>query len=88
MKTYLEAQNKIKNICHIYSVKCVSAQNRIKNICHVYSVKCVSKIKSIISVIIYAIYGTVCFQFTHFSFDDCQNILLHFAATIKSTMNN
>ena len=42
--------------------------------CWVCSVECVSKIKSIISIIFYAIYGVVCFQLTHFCFDDCDNI--------------
>ena len=37
-------------------------------------VECVSKIKHILSVIHYTIYGAVCFQFTHFPCDDRQNI--------------
>ena len=39
-----------------------------------YSVKCVSKIKHILSFIHYTIRGAVCFQFTHFSCDDWENI--------------
>ena len=42
--------------------------------CQIYFVKCVSKIKHIISVIHYTICGAVCFQFTHFSCDDWDNI--------------
>ena len=37
-------------------------------------VECVSKIKHILSVIHYTICGAVCFQFTHFSCDDWENI--------------
>ena len=36
--------------------------------------KCVSKIKDILSVIHYTIYGAVCFQFTNFPCDDWENI--------------
>ena len=34
----------------------------------------VSKIKSILPTIFYALYRAICFQLTHFSFGDCQNI--------------
>ena len=48
------------------------------NACQIYFVECVSKIKQILSVIHYAIHyticGVVCFQFTHSSFDDWENI--------------
>ena len=40
----------------------------------IYLVECVSKIKHILSVIHYTICGAVCFQFTHFSCDDWDNI--------------
>ena len=40
--------------------------------CH--NIECVSKIKHILSVIHCTICGAVCFQFTHFSCDDCENI--------------
>ena len=40
----------------------------------VYILVCVSKIKHILSVIHYTIYGAVCFQFTHFPCDDWENI--------------
>ena len=39
-----------------------------------YFVECVSKIKLILAVILYVIYGAVCLQFTHFPYDDCENI--------------
>ena len=35
----------------------------IEHYCQIYSVKCVSKIKHFPSIIFYAIYGAVCFQF-------------------------
>ena len=38
----------------------------LSNACQIYFVACVSKIKHILSVIHYTIYGAVCFQFTHF----------------------
>ena len=45
-------------------------------------VECVSKIKHIFSVIHYTIYGAVCFQFTHFPWDDWENI--HFVLSSSS----
>ena len=42
----------------------------IKCLSDIYFVECVSKIKHIFSVIHYTIYGTVCFQLTHFPCDD------------------
>ena len=39
-----------------------------------FFVECVNKIKHILSVIHYTIYGAVCFQFTHFPCDDLENI--------------
>ena len=44
------------------------------NACQIYFVECVSKIKHILSVIHHTICGAVCFQFTHFSCDDWENI--------------
>ena len=38
-----------------------------------YILSSVSKIKSIHSVIFHAIYGAVCIQLTHLSYDDCEN---------------
>ena len=35
--------------------------------------KCVSVIKSIVSVMFYAIYGVVCIQLIHLSYGDCEN---------------
>ena len=49
-------------------------------------VECVSKIKHILSVIHYTIYGAVCLQFTHFPCDDWGNIytLSHYHQQIGS----
>ena len=52
------------------------------NACQIYFVECVSKIKYIFSVIHYAVYGAVCFQFTHFPCDDWDNI--HFVLLSSS----
>ena len=46
--------------------KCVQIQ--------IYFVECVSKLKHILSIIHFAKCGAVCFQFTHFSCDDWENI--------------
>ena len=48
----------------------------IQNTCQIYFVECVSKIKHILSLIHYTICGAVCFQFTHFSCDDWDNIYI------------
>ena len=40
----------------------------------VYTVECVSKIKSILSIILYSIYGAVYPQLTQFPWDDCKNV--------------
>ena len=39
-----------------------------------FCLQCVSKIKSILSCIFHAIYGAVCIQFTHYSYDDCEKM--------------
>ena len=52
---------------------CLKTFNLLKA-CQIYFVECVSKIKHIFSFIHYTLYGTVCFQFTHFPCDDWENI--------------
>ena len=42
--------------------------------CHLYFVECVSKVKSILTLILYKMYGVVCCQLTHFSCDDRMDI--------------
>ena len=44
------------------------------NACQVYAAECVSKIKTILSIIFYSIYGAVCLQLTQFSCDDRENV--------------
>ena len=44
------------------------------NACQVYAAECVSKIKPILSIIFYSIYGAVCLQLTHLSCDDRENV--------------
>ena len=46
----------------------------IKYLSNIFCGVCVSVIKHILSVIHYAIDGAVCFQLTHFPFDDWRNI--------------
>ena len=41
---------------------------------NIYDAKRVSKIKTILSIIFYSIYGAVCLQFTQFSCDDRENV--------------
>ena len=40
----------------------------------VHSLESVFKIKSFISIIFHAIHGALCILFTHFSYDDCENM--------------
>ena len=50
----------------------------------VHSVKCVSKIKSVLSIIIYVVYGAVLFPITHLSCG-CENMtVLYHIIIIKS----
>ena len=55
---------------------CANLSEGIELACQIYFVECVSKIKHILSVIHYTICGAVCFQFTHFSCDDWENIYI------------
>ena len=45
-----------------------------KTACQVYAAECVSKIKTILSIIFYSIYGAVCLQLIQFSCDDRDNV--------------
>ena len=53
---------------------CVNLSEGIELACQIYFVECVSKIKQMFSVIHYTICGAVCFQFTHSSCGDWENI--------------
>ena len=66
-------------ICTVHYLIIIIVQTYLKalnlwNACQIYLVECVRKIKHILSVIHYTICGVVCFQFTHFSCDDWENI--------------
>ena len=52
----------------------VSEGTELLKTCKVHSGECVSQIKSVLSIIFHAIYGTVCIQLAHFSYDDCENM--------------
>ena len=58
---------------HYRQCAVLSEDKLIKCLSDIFVV-CVSTIKHILSVIRYAIYGAVCFQFTHFPCDDWDNI--------------
>ena len=44
------------------------------NASQVYAAECVSKIKTILSIIFYSIYGAVCLQLTQFYCGDRENV--------------
>ena len=46
----------------------------LSNVCQVYPVECVSKIKPVLAIILYTIYGTVCFLLTHLSCDEYEYV--------------
>ena len=67
-----------------YHLIIIIVQTYLKTLnCQIYFVECVSEIKRILSVIHYTIYGAVCFQFTHFPFDDLEDIFTLFTIIIK-----
>ena len=45
----------------------------LKCLSYILWLECVSKIRSLLEIISHAIYGAVYIQFTHFSYDDCEN---------------
>ena len=77
-------------ICTVHHLIIIIVQTYLKSLnlkkaCQIYFVKCVSNIKDILSAIRYTIWGAICFQFTHFSCDDWENIyILCLIITIKS----
>ena len=69
-------------VCTVHHLIIIIVQTYLKALnlqtaSQIYSVEGVSKIKHILSVIHYTICGAVCFQFTHFSFDDWENIYIY-----------
>ena len=76
---YVLACRSYSFVCTIQHLILIIVQIYLKtlnlwNACQIYCVECVSKIKHIVSVIHETICGAVCFQFTHFSCDDWENI--------------
>ena len=66
-------------VCTLHHFIIITVQTYLNTLifysaCQIYFVECVSKISHILSVIHYTIYGAVFFQFTHFPFDDWENI--------------
>ena len=58
---------------HYHHCANLSEDIELINARQIYFVECVSKIEHILSVTHHTIYGAVCFQFTHFHCDDCEN---------------
>ena len=43
----------------------------LKYLSDMFCLECVSKIRLVLSIIFHAKYGAVCFQLTHFVYEDC-----------------
>ena len=76
---YVLACRSYSFVCTVHHLIIIIVQTYLKtlnlwNSCQIYVVECVSKIKDVLSVIHHKICGAVCFQFTHFSCDDWENI--------------
>ena len=56
------------------------------NASQVHSVECVSKIKSVLTIISDAIFGALCIQLIHFSYDDFENMSTYLIIMIKSAV--
>ena len=69
---------------HYHHYADISEGIKLVNGIKVHPVEYMSKIKSILTIIFHAIYGTVCIQLTHFLCDDCENSVLYLIIIIKS----
>ena len=58
----------------------------LKCLSDMFCLECVSQINSVLSSIFHAIYGAVCIQLTHSSYDDCENTCTwsYYSIIIKS----
>ena len=82
-------------VCTLHHLVVIILQTYLKtlnlyNACQIHFVECVSKIKYIFSVIHYAIYGAVFFQFTHFpsaNWDNIHFVLLSSSNRVRSRNN-
>ena len=66
-------------VCTLHYLIIIRIQTYMKvlesyNTCQVHYILRVSKIKAILAHIFHAMYGTVCIQFTPFSYDNFENI--------------
>ena len=64
-------------VCTLSNIIIIQPYLKVLNVLiayQVHSVEFVSRNKSILSIIFHAIYGAVCIQLTHSSYDDFQNI--------------
>ena len=66
-------------VCRLHHLIIIIMQTYLKalnyyNACQVYAAECVSKIKTILSIIFYSIYGAMFLQLTQFSCDDRENV--------------
>ena len=76
---YIMACRSCSFVCRLHHLIIIIMQTYLKalnysNACQVYAAECVSKIKKILSIIFYSIYGAVCLQLTYFSCDDRENV--------------
>ena len=76
---YVLACRSCSFVCTLLHLIIIIVQTYLKtlnliNACQIYFVECVSEIKHIFSVIHCTLYGAVCFQFTHFPYDDWVSI--------------
>ena len=79
MIEYIMACRSCSFVCRLHHLIIVIMQTYLKalnywNARQVYDAECVSKIKTIISIIFYSIYGAVCLQLTEISCDDHENV--------------
>ena len=66
-------------LCRLLHFIIIIIQTHLKafnyyNAGQVYRAECVSKIKTVLSIIFYSIYGAVCLQLTQLSRDGCENV--------------
>ena len=76
---YIMACRSCSFVCWLHHLIIIIMQTYLKalnyqNACQVYAAECVSNIKTILSIIVYSIYGAVRFQLTQFSCDDRENV--------------
>ena len=78
---YVLACSSCSFVCTLHHLIIIIVQIYLKtldleNACQIYFVECVSRIRHFFSFIHYTIYCALCFQLTHFPYDDWENIHL------------